>query len=99
MGNQTAKIVREKRKTLGLSQEDMARKLGVSINYISLIENGKKKPGNKFIKDFSSNFNVPLMLFSNKDLLPEAKTEKEKELLRKFEKLMSDMEELFLSNA
>lgn len=99
MRNRTATIVKEKRKALGLSQEDMADKLDVSVNYISLIENGKKLPGNKFIRDFSSKFNVPLMLFSQKSLLPEPKTEQEKELVIKFERLMGDMERLFLNNA
>jgi len=43
-----------------LKQGDMADKLGVSQNYLSLIENGKKEPSLSFLRKVSEIFDVPL---------------------------------------
>ena len=84
--------------SFNMSQEQMAEKLGVSINYISLIENGKKNPGNAFLRDFSKKFNVPNVLLVKQNLIPEPKNEKEKELFDRFHKLVDDFEILFLKS-
>lgn len=44
------KTFKEIRLELGLSQEEFARKLGITRPYVSLIESGKKEIGNKLKK-------------------------------------------------
>jgi len=46
--------LRKKRQALGLSQEEMAEKLGVSVDYIADLENGrnKREGKNQRLRDF-----------------------------------------------
>lgn len=37
-------ILKEKRKEQSLTQKDLASELGIDVSYISLLENGKRKP-------------------------------------------------------
>lgn len=37
-------ILKEKRKEQRLTQKDLASELGIDVSYISLLENGKRKP-------------------------------------------------------
>ena len=51
--------IRELRENiLNLSQESFAKKIGLQRNTISLIENGKRNPSDRTIKDICKNFNV-----------------------------------------
>ncbi len=93
-----ASIVRNKRTSLGLSQEEMAKAMKVSINYISLIENEKKEPGNTFLRNFSKKFSFPIVLLTKQQLIPKPKNEREKQLFVRFERLVSDLEDLFIKN-
>ncbi len=74
----------------------MASDLNVSVNYISLIENGKKKPGLGFLKKFSTKYHIPLLLLTKEIIIPKAKTQKEKELRNKVIKIINDLERAFL---
>ncbi len=94
-----ATIIRKKRTSLSLSQEEMAKTMDVSINYISLIENERKTPGNTFLRTFSKKFNVPIVLLTKQELIPKPQNEKEKELYTRFQKLVIDLEDLFLKSA
>lgn len=47
----------------GIKQGQLADRLGVSANYISLLENGKKEPSLQFMKKLSNTLKVPLDLF------------------------------------
>lgn len=96
MTNSTSKTIRDIRIARELSQEQMAKDLGVSVNYISLIENDKKKPGMVFLKKFSVKYNVPLLLLTKEVLIPKAKTPKERELRDKVIELIGDLEQAFL---
>lgn len=46
------------RKTAGLSQAEMAEKLGLSRNFISLIENGNRIPSDRTISDICRIFDI-----------------------------------------
>ena len=48
----------ELRKSAGLTQEQFGIKMGISKNYVNLIENGKKNPGDRLISDICREFNV-----------------------------------------
>lgn len=42
----------------GLTQEKFASRMGISKNYVNLIENGKKQPGDRLLADICREFNV-----------------------------------------
>lgn len=88
-------LIRKTRNQKRLSQEKMAEDLDVTANYISLIENGKKKPGMPFLKSFSDKYNIPLVLLVKEDLIPKGKSKREKELRNKFSRMISDLERSF----
>lgn len=46
------------RKESGLTQEKFAQQIGISKNYVNLIENNKKKPGDRLIADICRAFNI-----------------------------------------
>ena len=50
------KELKELRKTLGLTQEQMAKEINVSRQLIMMIENGKRKPSTGFIKNLKEKY-------------------------------------------
>src|ERR1700739_3382557 len=73
---QAIKLVRT---SAGVKQDKLASKLGVSSNYISLIERGKREPSVPFLRHLAKELRVPIGVFflwqdfdpgsiSNKDL-------------------------------
>lgn len=46
------------RKSRGWTQDKFAEEMGISKNYVSLIENGKKIPSDRLISDICQEFNV-----------------------------------------
>ena len=42
----------------GLTQEKFAQRLGISKNYVNLIENDKKRPGDRLLADICREFNI-----------------------------------------
>ena len=54
---QTLKILRI---ASSLSQKDLAKKLGVSQNYLSQLENDRREPSLTFLKTFAEVQDVPL---------------------------------------
>lgn len=50
-----------------LNQKELSEKIGMSVSYLSEIEQGKKKPSLEVIEKYSTHFDVPvssIMLFS-----------------------------------
>ena len=92
--NRTIKTVRTK---LRLSQEQMASDLGVSANYISLIENGKKKPGMNFLEKVADKYDIPLIVLAKSALVPAGKTQREREVRAKVIALISSLEKSFFT--
>lgn len=87
------KTIRLKRQ---LSQEEMAADLSVSANYISLIENFKKKPGMPFLKKVSVAYQIPLIILAQEYMIPKASTKKEAEMQKRVVNLIADLEQFFL---
>ena len=56
MVNDNIKNLREN--ILNLSQDNFSKKIGLQRNTISLIENGKRNPSDRTIKDICKTFNV-----------------------------------------
>jgi len=48
----------------GLSQEELANKIGLSVSYISLIEKGKRDPAMSTVEEIATALGVPLSLLT-----------------------------------
>jgi transcriptional regulator with XRE-family HTH domain len=46
-----------------VKQQDLAGQMGVSANYISLVEGDKREPSIAFLKKLSKQLNVPVSMF------------------------------------
>lgn len=89
-------LIRIARDTHGLSQEDLAKKLQVKKNYISLIENDKKNPSVKFLQNAADILDIPLVLLMWEKLdIPKAKSPAEREIKKHFEELTEKAQKLF----
>ena len=51
------------RVTKNISQKDLAKKLGITPNYLSMIENAAKKPSLTLIEKLAQVLEVPLATF------------------------------------
>lgn len=92
----TSKLIKIARTNKDLSQDDVATKLNVSKNYISLIENGKKDPSLKFLKDLAKILDIPvLLLIWEKMDLPAGKTSAEKNIISQLEKMINKSQRMF----
>ena len=50
--------ISEIRKKNNLTQEQFSKRMGISKNYVNLIENGRKTPGDRLVSDICREFNV-----------------------------------------
>lgn len=94
IGN-TIKKIRVKE---GLSQEQIAKSLGVSANYISLIENGAKKPGMPLLKKISKQFDFPIVVLAKDILIPDGETKHDKIIRKKLNDIVNEFETLLLAD-
>jgi len=79
-----------------ISQDDLAKKLDVSKNYISLIENDRKDPSINFLKNTAKLLNIPLVLLVwDKMDLPEGKTKEEKDIREQIDRMVDKAHSLF----
>lgn len=58
-----AKVLRERRKELGLTQEELAHRAGVSMRYISLIEGCKHYPTLQTIHGLAKSLDISMGQF------------------------------------
>ncbi|SRR5258706_9547217 len=87
------KIIKLLRISAGLKQEMLAAKLGVSSNYISLIENNKREPSLTFLRSLADELDIPLgMLFLEVDKTRFANAPEKRELLTRIRDLVLDLE-------
>ena len=75
--NKIGNTIRIMRELANLKQNEFAESLGVSPNYISLIENGKKEPSLKLLKKISHKFDIPISVLLWEDPPINKKTAKE----------------------
>ncbi len=57
---QTLKLLRT---AANLKQAPLAQDLGVTVNYLSLVENNRREPSLSFLKKFAEQMDVPLGYF------------------------------------
>jgi len=99
MDKKTAHILRRLRLNRNLTQENFAKRLGVSANYVSLIENQQKEPGRNFLRHVSKTFKIPFLLLAQNEYLPKPSTNAEKILNADFQMLLRDLEKYWLKDA
>jgi transcriptional regulator with XRE-family HTH domain len=90
---QLIKFARIKKK---LNQDDIASKLNVSKNYISLVENNRKAPSINFLKKSAHLLDIPpiLLLWEKMDL-PIGKSKEERQINRQIKKMLQEAQQLF----
>ena len=57
------KTIKLLRISSGLKQKELAPRLGVTANYLSLVENDKREPRVSFLRALSAELNLPMGLF------------------------------------
>ncbi len=73
------------RTAMGVQQDELANKLGISRSYLSQIEKGKKEPSLKILKRIAEYFEMPPAL------LVESKSENNSALNVELEKIFIDL--------
>ncbi len=58
-----ARAIKLTRTASGMKQKEIAVKVGVTPNYLSLVENGKREPSISFLKRLATVLGVPVGLF------------------------------------
>ena len=77
----------------GLKQSDLAERIKVSANYISLIENDKREPSLSLLKELASVLDIPVgLLFLELDMSKKDVSPQERDLLMKMRDLMVQIE-------
>lgn len=85
----TKNRIAEIRKHAGLSQAEMAERLGLSRNFISLIENGNRIPSDRTISDICREFGVDRYWLLTGDGEPFTPRSKQEELATIFGDVLS----------
>jgi len=76
----------------GLRQGEMAKRLGISQNYLSLIENSKAEPSMALLRKISETFGIPVTFLLWEEAMPlEGETQ---EITQKYERIRSLIHEL-----
>lgn len=77
----------------GLKQSDLAERVKVSTNYISLVENDKREPSLSFLKVLASTLDIPVgLLFLELDMSKKEVSPQERDLLMKMRDLIVQIE-------
>ncbi len=68
--------IRTVRAAKGVRQRELARKLDVTPNYLSLLEHNKREPSISFLKRLASELSVPVSIFFAQDDMPAGPAER-----------------------
>lgn len=92
LGN-AIKVVRT---AAGIKQQALAKKLQISANYLSLVENGKREPSISFLKRLADALGVPVGIFFLWQEINPAKAEEPG--LNRLRELVTRLEAMYLFN-
>jgi transcriptional regulator with XRE-family HTH domain len=82
-----------------LKQKDLADRLNVSTNYLSLIENDKREPSMSFLRSLASEMGIPLgLVFLEVDSNMSQASPEERALLVRIKDLVFQIEHIRLQN-
>ena len=83
-----------------LKQSDLAEKLEVTTNYLSLIENDKREPSLSFLRQLSKELDVPLsLLFLDTEFNSANRSQHEQAMFLRIRDLIMQIETLRLQNS
>jgi transcriptional regulator with XRE-family HTH domain len=77
----------------GLRQKEIASRLGVTANYVSLVENGRREPSISFLRDLAVVLKVPVGLFF---LWEETKTRSSKKGVDQLRDILAQLETMYV---
>jgi len=84
----------------GIKQAELAEKLSVTTNYISLVENDKREPSLSFLKELSVALDIPVgLLFLDLDMSKKEVSPQERDVLMKMRDLMLQLEIIRLQDS
>jgi transcriptional regulator with XRE-family HTH domain len=79
------------RTAAGLKQFELAARAGISQNYLSMIESGRRQPSAGVLERLSAGLNVPAALFAMyRSGIPDGLSSKERELVERLRQLCVD---------
>ena len=82
----------------GIRQGEMARRLNISQNYLSLLENNKAEPSMALVKKISETFGVPPSFLFWEDAMPlEGETPEVTEKYKRIRSLVYELQQLRIS--
>lgn len=87
------KATKMMRTASGLRQNEVASRLGVTANYISLVENGRREPSVSFLRELARVFNVPVGLFF---LWEETKNRSSKKGVGQLRDILAQLETMYI---
>ncbi len=94
------KTIKFLRVAKGIKQGELAERIKVSTNYISLVENDKREPSLSFIKELANVLDVPIgLLFLELDMSKNEVSPQERDLLMRMRDLMVQIETIRLQNS
>jgi len=93
------KTVKLLRIAIGIKQRSLAKRMGVTPNYLSLVEGEKREPSLIFLKLLSRKLNVPIGFLFLEDIEGSRKIgQREKELYQKIKDLLFEVQRIKFSN-
>lgn len=82
----------------GIRQGEMAKRLDISQNYLSLLENNKAEPSIALLRKISDTFGVPASFLFWEDAMPiEGKTPEVTDKYNRIRSLVHELQELRIS--
>lgn len=91
------KTIKLLRISAGMKQKDLADRLGVTSNYLSMIENNRREPSISFLREMADALGVPLgLLFLEIDESKHMGAPESHELLARIRDLVLEIERLRL---
>jgi len=87
------KAIKLVRTASGKRQGEVAEKLGVTSNYLSLVENGKREPSVSFLKRLAADLAVPVGFFF---LWEEHETGTSKKNVDQLRELLAQLEAMYV---
>ena len=83
----------------GIKQKDLADRLDVSSNYLSLVENNKREPSISFLRNLAGELAIPLgLLFLNVDSDLSEVSPEERALLLRIQDFIFQIQQIKLNN-
>lgn len=96
--NSVGKIIKFLRISKDISQLELAKMIGVTPNYLSLIENGKRIPHSKLLNKISDSLGFSTDIFTYQQISDRGfKSKKSKELVRRINNNLDEVRNIVLN--